>query len=52
MEESESETNMARVMVAKGEITKVYDILNTILIGPPLAEDKEYFSRSIFCQAK
>ena len=35
VEESESETNTARVMDAEGEITKVNEVLKTILIGIP-----------------
>ena len=52
MEVSESETNTARLLDAEGEITKVNTVSNTILIGLPLAEDKEYFSGFTSCQAK
>ena len=51
-EVSESETKTARVMEAEGEISKVKTVSDTILIGLPFAEDKEYFSGSTSCTAR
>ena len=51
-EESKSETNTARRMDTVGEISKVNDLLNEILIGIPLAEDNDYFSGITFCRAR
>ena len=42
----------ARVMDAEGEITKVKTVLNTILIGLPFAEDKDYSSGFTSCKAR
>ena len=49
---NESETKTAKVMEAEGEISKVKTVSDTILIGLPFAEDKEYFSGSTSCTAR
>ena len=49
---NESETKTAKVIEADGEISKVKIVSDTILIGLPFADDKEYFSGSTSCTAR